>query len=244
MGFTKWLGTTAKPPIPKGLYEEFRQKFLRDIQTVVEKYNIPPELIFNADQTPTSYVSVGRSTMAKKGSKSVAIEGLNDKRNITLTFVATLDDQFLPLQIIYGGKTSKSLPRGFKFPNGFLLAQNPKHWSNESETLKLVYKVIDPYVVEKRRELKLSTTQKALVIWDVFKGQMTDAVKENLHSLHLELVPVPANMTHLFQPLDLTVNGAAKSFMRKQFCTYYSSEVKKQLQSGKQLEDVEIDSQL
>ena len=134
MGFTKRLGTTAKPPIPRGLYEECRLKFLRDIQTVVEKYNIPPELIFNADQTPTSYVSVGRSTMAKKGSKSVAIEGLNDKRNITLTFVATLDGQFLPLQIIYGGNTSKSLPRGFKFPNGFLLAQNPKHWSNESET--------------------------------------------------------------------------------------------------------------
>lgn len=45
------------------------------------------------------------------------------------------------------------------------------------------------------------------MIWDVFKGQMTDAVKSKLTSLSIELVAVPANMTHFFQPLDLTVNG-------------------------------------
>ncbi len=47
--------------------------------------------------------------------------------------------------------------------------------------------------------------------WDVFRGQMTDTVKSKLASLCIELVRVPANMTHFFQPLDFTVNGSAKN---------------------------------
>jgi len=33
---------------------------------------------------------------------------------------------------------------------------------------------------------------------------------------------VPANMTHFSQPLDLTVNGEAKRFMKDNFSTWYS----------------------
>ena len=63
----------------------------------VKLNSIPPELVLNADQTPSSYVSVGRQTMAAHGSKSVPIAGLSDKRNITLTFVVTLAGDILPM---------------------------------------------------------------------------------------------------------------------------------------------------
>ena len=82
------------------------------------------------------------------------------------------------------------------------------------------------------------------MIWDVFRGQMTDKVKEQLTELNIEYVYVPANMTHFFQPLDLTVNGCAKQRMKKEFVTYYSSAIKQQLDSGKQLEDIEVDFRL
>ncbi len=150
----------------------------------------------------------------------------------------------MPIQIIYGGKTSASQPCGFKFPSGFCVSQNPKHWSNEKETLKLIENIIHPFIVKKRSELSLPDTQKALIIWDVFKGQMTDAVMQKLSSLNCEFVPVPPNMTHFFQPLDLTVNGAAKMFMRNRFITYYSDTVKQQLDLGKSLDDVEVDFRL
>ena len=51
--------------------------------------------------------------MAKRGDKSVSIKGLSDKRNITFTFVITLAGEFLPLQIIYGGKTDRCHPKDF-----------------------------------------------------------------------------------------------------------------------------------
>ena len=59
--------------------------------------------------------------MAEKNSKSVPIKGLTDKRNITLTFVISLAGEFLPMQVIYKGKTKASLPRNFVFPKGFCL---------------------------------------------------------------------------------------------------------------------------
>ena len=68
------------------------------------------------------------------------------------------------------------------------------------------------------------------------KGQMTDMVKSKLTALSIDLVAVPANLTHFFQPLDLTVNGAEKKLARKEFIQYYSTAVQQQLQSGKEIE--------
>ena len=94
MGLTRRMGTTSRPPVPQGLYEECRKQYLRDILEVVEKHNIPPELILNSNQTQSSYVSVGKQTMAARGSKSVPVKGLMDKRNITLNFVISLSGEF------------------------------------------------------------------------------------------------------------------------------------------------------
>ena len=239
--FSRRAGTTTRPPVPRGMYEECKLSFLTDIDKCINKHNIPPELVLNADQTPSSYVSVGRMTMAEKNSKSVPIKGLTDKRNITLTFVISLAGEFLPMQVIYQGKTKASLPRNFVFPKGFCLTQNPKHYSNEEETLKLIDSIINPYLVKTRQQLKLPPTQKAILIWDVFRGQTTERVLSKLASLNIEIVSVPANMTHFFQPLDLTVNGQAKKFCKEKFTTWYSQEVQRQLDSGTSFEDIEVD---
>ena len=124
------------------------------------------------------------------------------------------------------------------------ISHNEKHWSNEEETIKLIDMIIVPYIVRKRFELNLPATQKALVIWDVFKGQVTEKVLDKLKSLNCEFVAVPANMTHFFQLLDLTVNRSAKQFMRKQFVTYYSEIVRHKLENGESVEDIEVDLKL
>ena len=154
-------------------------EYLRNIDHKVKLYSIPPELILNTDQTPSSYVSVGKLTMAAQGSKS---KGLTDKRNITLTFVISLSGKFLPMQIIYGGKTKASQPLGFVFPKGFSISQNPQHWSNEKESLRLINGVIDPYVVATRKGLNLPSSQKALIIWDAFKVSWIHCLSKVLQS--------------------------------------------------------------
>ena len=91
------------------------------------------------------------------------------------------------------------------------------------ESLKLIYEIITSYVEQEREGIDLGEEQQALSIIDVFSGQMTDPVIEKLKESNIKLTMVPANMTNLFQPLDLTVNGSAKAFLKKKFTEQYSS---------------------
>ena len=49
--------------------------------------------------------------MPPRGSKSVEIMGIDDKHQIPGVFGCTVSGDFLPIQIIYQGKTSKCLPQ-------------------------------------------------------------------------------------------------------------------------------------
>ena len=69
---------------------------------------------------------------------------------------------------------------------------------------------------------------------------MTTPVTEKLAENHMKYVKVPANLTNLFQPLDLTINRSAKAFMKKKFTEWYSLEVMKQLDIGKNVEEIEV----
>ena len=57
------------------------------------------------------------------------------------------------MQLIYGEKTKQSFPR-FKFPDGFSLSCNPKHFGNTMESIKLVNEIMRPYVQSQRKELR------------------------------------------------------------------------------------------
>ena len=53
--FSRRAGMTTKPPVPRGVYEECKLTYLSDIDNSIKQHKIPPELIHNADQTPSSH---------------------------------------------------------------------------------------------------------------------------------------------------------------------------------------------
>ena len=77
-----------------------------------------------------------------------------------------------------------------------------------------------------RKVMNLREDQKVLLIYDVFKGQTTSAVTKSLHCLSKK---VPENHSNLFQPLDLTVNTPAKSFISNKYQDWYADRVSEQL---------------
>ena len=77
---------------------------------------------------------------------------------------------------------------------------------------------------------------------DVFRDQMTEKVLEKLKCNKIFLLRVPANMTHIFQPLDLTVNGHFKQYMKEKFSTWYSEQILLALENGEKLENINISS--
>ena len=141
--------------------------------------------------------------------------------------------------MIYGGKKTQSLPKT-EFPKPLSFSVNPTHYSNSQECIKFIEEILVPYFTKKRQDLGLNVDHKALIIFDIFTGQMTTEVKEVIETHNLIVVNVPGNMTKYYQVLDLTVNKYAKSFTRKKFNEWYANEIHHQLDAGKPLEGVDV----
>ena len=56
----------------------------------------------------------------------------------------------------------------------------------------------------------------------------------------IHVVIVPHNLTNNFQPLDLSVNKAAKSFIQNKYNDWFADQVFTQLQNGKDSTNVKI----
>ena len=88
-----------------------------------------------------------------------------------------------------------------------------------------------------RREKKIGDAdQYALLMWDVFRGQKTEAVISLLQEQKKILNEyVPNNMINYFQVLDLTVNKWVRDFMKQKFKECFATQLRNELESGKEL---------
>jgi len=104
MEWVKRKGTTGKVELSEKFLDEEKFSYQREISKVVLEHDIPLDLVLNLDQTPLSYVSPGKYTFCLKGSTTVPINGVDDKRQIRATFTVSATGAFLPIQLIYQGR--------------------------------------------------------------------------------------------------------------------------------------------
>ena len=126
------------------------------------------------------------------------IKELENKRQITGVFCETLVGEFLPMQLIYGGKTHQCHPL-YPFPVDWDITHNLKHWSNEKTMLEYIDNIIVtlvPFVDRVRKHLKLRKEQAALAIFDHFRGQLTAQVTDLFEKHNIQAVLVPACCTN------------------------------------------------
>ena len=240
----KRMPTTSKIPVAPGLLKEEQLTFQWKIQALIKWYEILKELVLNFDQTPLSCITVGNNTLEFEGAKSVPVKGKGKGKQITGTFTVSATGRFLPMQLIYAGKTNRFHPQGIEFPTGFDVTHSHNQWSNEELAIQHICEIVTPYADKMKEELGLPKAQKSLLIYDVLKGQTTKRYPDFLLENDLAHVHVPANLTHKFQPLDINVNGVAKGFLKDQFQKWYTGEIQKQMDNGKGAYEVDVDTRL
>ena len=90
-----------------------------------------------------------------------------------------------------------------------------------------------------------TVTTPGVIIMDNFKGQVTKRVSSLLEKCHLHVCLLPASTTdlQLLQPMDISVNKPAKSFLKEQFSIWYSEQLSKQFEDHGYvpLEDIALD---
>ena len=131
------------------------------------------------EKTGIQYIPVSSWTMEKEGAKQVEITGLKDKQQITTVFAAEKDSYL-------SGKTDHCLS-AIKFPSGWHITYTASCWANEKTTLEYIRKVLLPYV-DRRHELHLLNNIPALVIYDKFKAQCTEAVIKVLRDNNVHIL--------------------------------------------------------
>ena len=145
-------------------------------------------------------------TMAAERSKQVEITGITDKRQSMAVFANTMSGNFLPLQIMYSGKTARSLP-SVKFPCDwhvtYMYTCTQITGQMKSPLRTTSKRILLPYVVQKWSELSLPIDNPALVIFDQFKVLFTERILSLLDNNHIHMAIVPASFMDRLQPLDV-----------------------------------------
>ena len=143
--WSKRKGNIGKvDPFPQFLAEE-KLTFQRNISVLFSGQNVPASLIIKIDQTPLSYVNTDKYTFSFKVAKNIPIKGMDDKHQITATFAVSCTGEFFPIQLIYTGKTERSLPK-YSFPPSFSVTFTENHWSNTEKSDEFFKEIIFPYL--------------------------------------------------------------------------------------------------
>ena len=158
---------------------------------------MPLGLALNLELTPLSYVSPGEYTFDLKSLKTVPIKGVDDKQHITMTFRVNESDSFLPIQLIYSGKTKRIIPK-YGFPSCYDVMFTPNYWSNYEKCVKLFEKIIFSYLNAKKEDLGYPKEQQSLIVIDTFKGQDNAEIKALCSKCDSKLVIVSHNLTNKF----------------------------------------------
>ena len=189
---------------------------------------IPPELtILNWDQTGLNLIPSSSWTMEQRGARHVEITGLNDKYMITAVFCGTLCGDFLPL-LVYQGKTERCHPK-YNFPKDWHITHSPNDWSTQEMLKDYFNHVLFSYIDRIRASYDKGDDYPALAIFDSFKGQITEDILHLFEDHNVHSVRLPANSTDCLQPMDISVNKAAKDFIRQKFNEWHSEKVAEQL---------------
>ena len=78
------------------------------------------------------------------------------------------------------------------------------------------------------------------MIFDNFKGQCTEEFLKFLDSNNIDVILILPNCTDRLQLLDLSINKAAKEFLRKQFHKWYAKQVCTKLEQKDKKQPVDI----
>jgi hypothetical protein len=188
------------------------------------------------DQTGVHLVPAASWTYAQRGSASVAVVGAEDKRQITACLASSLHGDLLPLQLIFAGKTARSLPASTPVSKAARvhLTFSDNHWSSLETMKQWVGELLVPYAERCIQQFELRTDARILLVLDVWAVHKSEAFRLFLRTHHprVHLVFVPACCTSQLQVADVALQRPFKSGIRRGFERWAAEQVYGQIQAG------------
>ena len=80
----------------------------------------------------------------------------------------------------------------------------------------------------------------SLIFMDTFKGRDNDVILGLCVKHRCQVLIVPHNLKNKFQPLDITVNKLAKSFISNKCNEWFSNQISQRPEKGIQPKDIKV----
>lgn len=235
MNWTWRSRTTAAAKLPLD-WQSKGIDMAKRIAVHMELDQVHPSLVINFDQTAVQLVPIKHNTYEVKGTKDIAMIGADDKRQITVVVASSLDGDLLPLQLVFQGKTSKSLPAMTPAVTeaGFHLTCSHNHWSSQETMKQYIEHIIMPYSKRKISQHCLPAETKIVLVLDVWSVHKSEEFRRFLRQTHprIHLVYVPPNCTSKLQVADAVLNRPFKHGIKKNFAEWTVSVLRKQVADG------------
>jgi hypothetical protein len=234
MQWTYRVATTTASKVPDDWHQQGVQMGKR-VAVAMATYDIHPSLVINADQVGLHLVPASTRTYETKGSRTVPLVGVDDKRQITVVVGSSLDGTLLPLQLIFTGKTDACLPKHTEETRkvGFHLTKTENHWSSLQTMQEFVEQVVVPHRKEKMRQHSLVDAHVVLLldVWGVHIGAPFRNFIAEQHP-YIHLVYIPPNCTSKLQVADVALNYPFKHGVKKRFNAWAAQIVDEQIRAG------------
>jgi hypothetical protein len=177
--------------------------FIADYHTVMEEFR--PQVVINMDETPLVFGLTCNETLAPVGSKTVIIRKFGDsKKTITAALAVTASgeklDPFLIFDGTRNGRVARELAVGDGYPPELHATCNANHWMTTQDMLVWLETVVLPFVGDRRY----------LLVLDAFRGHWKSEFITAVQNTNGHLLQIPPNITHIAQPLDISVNKPLK----------------------------------
>jgi hypothetical protein len=160
-------------------------------------YKVPPALLLNLDQFGQKLLSIFNRTRVTKGQKTVGVLGAEDKRQITGVGAVSARGDFLGIQAIWQGKTSRCHPKGVPSHPNLIHTQSINHWSTLATMKDLLDRLIRPYIIRVIAELNLPADQVSILMVDMWKVHITKEFRDYVSQMRprIELNYIEAGTT-------------------------------------------------
>lgn len=180
--------------------------FFENLSTVLRKYNFPPHMIFNADETGCSTVTNPPKVIAERGSKQIGqVTSAERGTLVTTLFFVNAAGGFLPPVFVFPRVNYKDIMLSNGPPGALGLAQ-ASGWMTE----ECFIKALGHFVMH----IRPSKENPALILLDNHSSHVNLRVVDFARQNYIVIVTFPPHCSHKLQPLDVTVYGPFKTRYR------------------------------
>ena len=205
------------------------------ILKAITTHDIPLELVIGWEQFDLPLLPDGYNG----GNVGDDADGGSGTRSVVGLIGVTMSGSILPFQLVYDGDSEDCRP-SFSFPSDFSIFHRPRQSSSKESILNFITKIVLPYIRKVRCDKGLKATHPAILIHQA----LTDGEEEVLSLLQDNSI-LPITLPSDCTECDITfpIFQYIEEHLTEKFKSWYSDEVKQQLDKGKRVEDISIDLQ-